>query len=242
VTLWDWTTGQQLAVLPEPKGPISGLAFLTDDWLAVARGQMLYAHHLAGDRTKMELLASGATSVMRPFAATADGRTLVFCDGRSARVFRVTIDADRCQAVPGAVVDLNFPDSRVALSRDGSLLALVNGYASLCVYETATGARKVSMHWRGDPGIATQISTLAFAPDGRTLAVGDWTTVRLYDVSSGRERVWWVAVPDQTRWVRCLAFSPDGKLLAGALGEGPGPHLKLWEVETLLAAPAEAGR
>jgi WD40 repeat protein len=154
----------------------------------------------------------------------------------------VTIDADRCHAVPGAVVDLNFADSRVAVSRDGSLLTLFIGYSSLCVYETATGERKARLHWRADPGIATQISTLAFAPDGRTLAVGDLTTVRLYDVSSGRERVWFVAVADQTRWVRCLEFSPDGKLLAGALGEGPGPHLKLWEVETLLAAPAEAGR
>jgi WD40 repeat protein len=77
-TLWDGSTGQQLAVLPAPKGPIGGLAFLSDDWLAVVRGQTLYAHHLAGDRTKMELLAAGATSVMRPFAASADGRTLVF--------------------------------------------------------------------------------------------------------------------------------------------------------------------
>jgi hypothetical protein len=66
--------------------------------------------------------------------------------------------------------------------------------------------------------------------------------VRLYDVALGRERVWFVAVADQRRWVHSLAFSPDGKLLAGALGEGPGPHLKLWEVETLLAAPAQAGR
>jgi hypothetical protein len=104
------------------------------------------------------------------------------------------------------------------------------------------GERKARMHWRADPGFATQISTLAFPPDGRTLAVGDLTTVRLYDVASGRERVWFVAVADQPRWVRCLAFSPDGKQLAGALGYGPGPHLKLWEVETLIAAPAGAGR
>jgi WD40 repeat protein len=242
VTLWDGTTGGQVAVLPGPKGPVGGLAFLTEDWLAVARGEKLYAHHLAGDRTKTELLTSATASPFRPFAASADGRTLVYCDGRRARVFRVTIDADRCKAGPVAAVDCSFPDSRLALSRDGSLLALVNGYASLGVYDTATGARKVSMHWRADPGIATQISTLAFDPDARTLAVGDMGTVRLYDVSSGRERVWFVAVADQTRWVRCLAFSPNGELLAGALGEGPGPYLKLWEVKTLLAAPAKAGR
>jgi WD40 repeat protein len=242
VTLWDVTSGEQLAVLAGPRGFIGGLAFLSDDWLAVAHDKKLYAHHLAGDRTKRELLASVAVMANRPFAVSADRRTLVCCDGQTARAFRLTVDADRCQAEPEAAIGSAGNGSCVALSRDGSLVALFDGYRFLNVHETATGKRKASLRWRADRGFATQISSLAFSPDGQTLAVGDLTTVRLYDVSSGREWVWFVAVADQMRWVRYLAFSPDGKLLAGALGEGPGPHLKIWEVKTLLAAPTAAGR
>src|SRR5262249_33625449 len=56
------------------------------------------------------------------------------------------------------------------------------------------------------------VTALAFAPDGRTLAVGeDGRAVTLWEAATGRP-VWRLAVP--LRFPHTLAFSADGRLPA----------------------------
>lgn len=65
--------------------------------------------------------------------------------------------------------------------------------------------------------------SVAFAPDGKTLAVGSWDgSVRLWEVGSGKELH---VFQDQTSPVRAVAFSPDGKILACG-NEGVGIVLR----------------
>jgi WD40 repeat protein len=73
--------------------------------------------------------------------------------------------------------------------------------------------------------------SVAFSPDGKTLAVGvgvleDQTpgAAILYDVATGQVRA---TVPGHQGAVTCMAFSPDGKMLASADSRGT---LKLWDV------------
>ena len=72
------------------------------------------------------------------------------------------------------------------------------------------------------------ITAMTFAPDGKTLAVADRESLRLYDVDSGRERCW-----VSCGWVRSLAYSPDGKTLAAGLRYGSG--VRLWKTDDLWA-------
>jgi WD40 repeat protein len=62
-------------------------------------------------------------------------------------------------------------------------------------------------------GHATDISALAFSPDGSLLASGaqDDTLIRLWDVDAARELR---SLEGHAGWIRSLAFSPDGSLLA----------------------------
>ena len=70
--------------------------------------------------------------------------------------------------------------------------------------------------------------TLAFSPDGRTLASGSRdNTIRLWDVDTGR---YLVTLQEHKGDVETLAFSPDGRTLASG---GNNKTLELWDTTEL---------
>ena len=109
----------------------------------------------------------------------------------------------------------------ITYSPDGSLIAVVGN--STWLYDANTLA-EVGM-------IERSARTIAFSPDGQTLASGGWAdpdrTVHLWDVST-QERVGGLELPG-LKGVTAVALTPDGNTLAVGYGDG---DIALWDMKT----------
>lgn len=117
----------------------------------------------------------------------------------------------------------------LTISNDGGLLAWVSfgsDYSEIRVLNLATDQEQRLAMAKGT-------WSLAFSPDGRTLASGTQEgALSLWELASGKERHLFVGHEGQ---VMSVAFSPDGRRLAAASPEAP---VYIWDVcGVLLPSP-----
>ncbi|WP_444881614.1 WD40 repeat domain-containing protein [Hyalangium versicolor] len=127
--------------------------------------------------------------------------------------------AHSLSGAPTPTVSASSPYHSVAYSRDGRLLAADCGSSvQLWDMESGTLLRVLQEH-------EGQVMSVAFSPDGKTLASGsDDATVRLWDADKGTQRR---VLKGHSSSVRSVAFSPDGKTLASGSDDATR---RLWNI------------
>jgi WD40 repeat protein len=103
----------------------------------------------------------------------------------------------------------------MALSPDGRRLATTALEKQVSLWEVATRKRLHTFAGFGRP---------AFAPDGRTLALGDESVVKQFDIETGQEVARWRGSAEA---VLAVEYSPDGRRLAVIRFHSPA--IEVWD-------------
>jgi WD40 repeat protein/beta-lactamase regulating signal transducer with metallopeptidase domain len=185
--------------------PGSGASLVvTPDGRSLAIGGVDGKVRLLDTATRREFATlEGHTGEVRALAIGQGGKTLASggADGRALiRDFATGSIPTELAVFKGPIVDLEC-------SSDGSTLAVVAEGRSgeVDLFDLASRRLRGTLSGRG-----TDVSSLAFSPDGSTIAtLGIGGTIALFDLSTLRERSSWTC-PEG----RSIAFSPDSRFLA----------------------------
>jgi WD40 repeat protein len=177
-------------------------------------------------RVRLRLVAEGG--IERDFDVVGFAKAAAFSpDGHFLAVGRQQPDIVLCDLAKGGQTHaLGIPiksTSDLSFSPDGQKLA-VSSYNSGDILLWDIRAGRVDMILKSR---SSRVITLAFAPDGRSLASADSTGIVLWHLATGlpRRHLAW-----PTLGVTSLTHSPDGRLLAAV---DPGEHsVRIWDVRT----------
>jgi WD40 repeat protein len=228
--LWETATGAALHTRDGHAGVVAGLAYSPDGKSLASVCVEVLVWDPATGKTRRQLPGRGVVGYSPDGKILASGgpdqdQTLRLYDAASGRELR-RIRAARA----GLMVPL-----AAAFSPDSKLLATESN-RGFALWDVATGKEsdRVSREERNRAWeyVREQLDSVAFSPDGKTLAwAAAHTELALWQLPPG-----WKHRKLPQISVKCVAFSPDGKFLASAGGRplrgGDGPALHLWDVST----------
>ena len=230
IRFWDAETGRHLKTFKETNYDAWPLVFSLDGkTLAYADGLDIRLQDAGTGEEKMRL--TGHTWGMHSMVLSPDGNILASgSEDTTIRLWDMHTGEHKRT--------LNGHKHRVysvAFSPDGKTLASGSDDNTIRLWNVDTGEteRILTGHAGEFEGVdnghssVEGVKSVAFSPDGKTLASGGGDNViHLWDIGTGKREMTLVG---HTHWVFSLAFSPDGKTLASGSVDS---DIRLWDPHT----------
>ena len=197
----------------------------------------------ANAETEMRVLMGQAKPTLQKFLRSYQIQTFT----RDGRMVGAPQQAEPSQhlASSGRAVGLTFGPIHLkgqifqgmcgVVSADRKTLAIAGVSAELNFANPLAGSpQKAVLFWdltNGEPtkvikGLNDFVMAMAFAPDGKSVALANGKDVRLWEAPSGKELV---VMKGHTAALGSVAFSHDGKLVASGSLDG---SIKVWKADT----------
>lgn len=218
-------SGEIVRQIQQGESAIIALAFSPDGKLLIVanasaddKDRGIFLHHLDGSTPPVPLPGSAERSSECKLSFSPDSKTLAVCCNIGRREILYFWDVPEGRVISQQRGNYNS----ISHSPGGDLLAAC-GLNNIQVFETESG--KEVFHHQGE-SINEHVWSIAFSPNGHTLAAGIENRIKVWDVRD------WSEIdpdPDLKTPVSALAFTSDGRrLVTGSLNG----DLILWDWQT----------
>ncbi|MXV74180.1 S8 family serine peptidase, partial [Candidatus Poribacteria bacterium] len=231
VRLWSVSFGVEMKVFTGYNGNIRSIAFSPDGKTIAGGGSDNTVRLWDVDTGETTHRLRGHTREVRSITFSPDGKTIATGSrDETVRLWDIKTGETK-HTLTGSTFQgyyVEYPENdTVTFSSDGKTVASVDLDFTVRLWDVETGTQKKTL-----PRPTLAVYSLAFSPDGKTLASGEMDhtdnniTVRLWDVDTRTTKK---TLTGHAYLVYGVAFSPDGNTLATA---GNDKTVRLWDVDT----------
>ncbi|MEV7568755.1 protein kinase domain-containing protein [Streptomyces tanashiensis] len=197
------------------------------------------------ERTSRFIVSSKSDTRLSAAEFSRDGRFIAVGDWEGGVVLRHSSTLETAAVLSEPETHFDNPTGDLTFSPDGSLLASVDDYATITLWDVASRKKAATLHGDKSQKSTTVAYCLTFSQDGRTLAFSANRTIAVWDVKSHDKIATLIDSPDDDAeyiaedHIASVAFTQDARTIVSCNDLG---KLRFWDIRQRRVIATVQGR